>query len=269
MRLDMSRRSLDRRQFLTLPLALLLAPVAGVRAAGEPLRGAYEVSIGLLYNTLRFHLAGSSEERIDRGGGRYDVKLVGTGADIANRVESTGVLREGRWAPIEAASWFQVRGRESHSRIVYDHGRSRIEYHFRGETFFLRRLRVVDDVFPMPERIHVDDVVSAMLNYADNQWPVEADGSLQTHVVRRRRRQNEGVDDVDKNARAELVSFSLKPTVDPATGKPTALFDLTRFSSWAREGQPGRIVFGPARRPELIVTSLMMGTSVTIRVNSG
>lgn len=252
----------------------MLAPVAGVPAAEAPAIGAsatgtYEIDIGILYNTLRLHLVGGSEERIDRGGGRYEVKLVGSGQDIANRVESVGRMRNGRWAPVEALSWFQIRGRQSRSRVVFDYARARIEYHFRGETFFLRRLRVVDDILPMPDLIHVDDAVSAMLNYVDDRWPPEADGSLRTHVVRRRRRPQEGMDDVEKDYRAELVPFSLELRTDPVTGKGTGLFDFTRFSSWAREGQPGRVVFGPTRRPELIVTPLMLGTSVTIRLNSG
>ena len=65
-----------------------------------------------------------------------------------------------------------------------------------------------------------------------------------------------------------LVPFVLRTTTDSATGRATALFDLTRFSSWAREDRPARIVFGPDRRPEAITTSLMLGTSVDIRIDA-
>src|SRR2546425_5627954 len=92
--------------------------------------------------------------------------------------------------------------------------------------------------------------------------------SLLTHVVRRRRPVNEGPDDVQKFYRAELVPFVLRVTSDPETGKPSALFDLTRFSSWAREARPARVIFGPDRRPELITASLMLGTSVNIRMKA-
>ncbi len=120
----------------------------------------------------------------------------------------------------------------------------------------------------IPDGQHVDDAASAVLNYADGLWPQQSDGSLLTHVVRRRRPVNEGPDDVQKFYRAELVPFVLRVTSDPETGKPSALFDLTRFSSWAREARPARVIFGPDRRPELITASLMLGTSVNIRMKA-
>jgi len=56
--------------------------------------------------------------------------------------------------------------------------------------------------------------------------------------------------------------------VTPAceTGRLTAAIDLTRFSSWAREGKPGRIVVGPDRRPESLAAPLMLGTSFGVRL---
>jgi hypothetical protein len=41
------------------------------------------------------------------------------------------------------------------------------------------------------------------------------------------------------------------------------------FSSWAREDRPARIVFGDDRRPELIASSLILGTTITIQLNAG
>jgi hypothetical protein len=47
-------------------------------------------------------------------------------------------------------------------------------YHYREDTFFLRRLRVADDVVSIPHGMHLDDSVSAALNYADQ--PVSRGG---------------------------------------------------------------------------------------------
>ena len=140
---------------------------------------------------------------------------------------------------------------------------------FRGETFFLRRLRVADDVVSVPEGVHVDDSVSASLNYADGVWPARADGSYETHIVRRKRADDEGMDDVQQLYRAELVPFTLKVDADPVSGKPVALFDLTRFSSWAKQNQPAQITFGVDRRPEHMNLPMMLGTSVQIRLKTG
>ena len=266
----MSRQPLTRRRFLTLPLALLLAPAAlrwdRARAAAESRRATYAVDAGILYGMLNYHLDGTLTESVDRVGGRYDVTIVGEGDGIANRIESSGVLREGRWAPRESHSFFSVRGRESRSDIAYDWVRGTIEYRFRGETFFLRKLRVADDVVAVPEGLHVDDSLSATLNYADERWAQAADGSYQTHVIRRKKPDNEGLDDAQGTYRAELVPLALKIAADPASGKPIALFDLTRFSSWAKRSEPGRITFNWDKRPELVMLDMMLGTKVRVEL---
>ena len=258
-----------RRAFLGGALALALGPALRALALAAPRTAGYSARVAILYGVLNFELVGRIDESVDHGGGRYDVHAEGQGAGISNRVESSGVLREGRWAPVRTLSLFLVHGRESRSEVSYDHARRRIEYHSRSETFFLRRLRVADDVVPMPEGTQVDDVMSATLNYAERRWAPQPDGTLVTQVVRRRRGLREGPDDVEPAYRAELVPFVLRVTTDAGTGKPTALFDLTRFSSWAREAEPARIVFGPDRRPELVTSSLILGTSVTVRIGNG
>jgi hypothetical protein len=258
---------MDRRRFLALALGLALAPVRLARAAPEVRTGTFEADVGILWGALTFHVTGTIQETVDRDAGRYAVAIRGQGEDITNEVDSTGVLREGRWTPQRTRSRFLVHGRESRSEVVYDWSRRIIEYHNRSETFFMRRLRVTDDTVTAPEGMHVDDVISATLNYGDGFWPPQADGSLLTHVVRRQRPAGEGADDVQRRYRAELVPFVLRVTTDPATGRPMALFDLTRFSSWAKENQPARIVFGPQRRPESISSSMMLGTSVAIRLS--
>ena len=207
-------------------------------------------------------------EATDREAGRYHVTIAGEGDGIANQIESSGLLRDGRWVPLEGHSSFSVKGRQSRSELRYDWTRRTVEYHFRGETFFLRRLRVADDVVSVPEGVHVDDSVSASLNYADGVWPARADGSYETHIVRRKRADDEGMDDVQQLYRAELVPFTLKVDADPVSGKPVALFDLTRFSSWAKNGEPARVTFGPDRRPTLVSLPLVLGSSVKIELRT-
>jgi hypothetical protein len=65
--------------------------------------------------------------------------------------------------------------------------------------------------------------------------------------------------------RAELEPFLIRVAPE-ANGRATALLDMTRFSSWAREDEPARIVFGADRRPESITASLILGTSLAIRI---
>ena len=262
----MSRHVISRREFLTVPFLFAFWPLA--RAWGDLAvrRGTYEADVSLLYGVWHLAMTGKIDEQVDRAAGRYAVTMAGQGAGTANRIESSGVLHSGRWAPLKGIAWFEVRGRQSRSDIAYDYERRRVEYHYKGETFFRRRLRVVDDVVPIPEGMHVDDVVSATLNYADKRWPPLADGSLHTHIVRRLRRDDEGPDEVASSYKAELAPFALRVSPDATSGKPTALFDMTRFSSWARADEPARIVFGPERRPELITSSLILGTTITVKL---
>lgn len=268
----MSIARFDRRQFLTLPLGLLLAPIlapAGLALADVSRRkGVYHADVGLLYELFSFRLDGTIDETVDRGAGRYEITVAGQGKSIANRTESHGVLREGRWAPLLTRSRFQVYGRESSSEVTYDYDRARIAYRSRSETFLLRRQRAVDDVVTLPEGVHVDDSVSASLNYADGLWPAQADGRRRTQVVRRKMTEDEGPDDVATSYRAELAPFDF--VVEPAErgGKTTAQIDLSRFSSWARASRPARIVFGADARPEQMTAPLILGSSIRIRLSS-
>lgn len=262
----MSRYSIARRQFLTLALAVMVAPGWVLAADAGGRRKGYVVDVGLLYSLLRFHMEGSFEEEIDRAGGRYQVRGAGQGDRIANRIESSGVLRDGRWAPVRGQAWFQVYGRESRTDITYDHDRRFIEYHARGETFMRRRLRLVDDVVAVPEGVHIDDAVSASLNYRDGRWSPDGQGRLRTHVVRRRQNDDEGPDDVARVYHAEVVPLELTVTADPQSQRAAALLDLSRFSSWARTNRPARIEFDADRRPLLISGPMILGSSVSIRL---
>jgi hypothetical protein len=263
----MSMPPISRRNLLTLPAALVLAPLARVGAEPTLRRGQYAADVGVLYDMLTFHLEGTIEESIDRGLGQYHVVLAGNGPSISNRLESRGLMRDGFWTPLRSSSWFKVRGRVSQTAVDYDYSRRSINYRARGETFFLRRLRVVEDVVAIPAGIHVDDVVSATLNYADGLW-TPRDGVLRTFVVRRRQAPDEGPDDVASGYRAEIARLEAKVGPDGENGKSSALFDLSPFSSWMRPSRPARIVFASDRRPELITTSMILGSSLTIRLGA-
>ena len=265
----MSINPVNRRNFLTLGLGLLLGSSfrpSRLFAEAVARRAAFSADVGILYQLMTFHLAGDIRESIDRSAGRYDVRISGTGDSIANRIESSGVLRSGRWTPLQGSAWFQVSGRESRTQISYDHDRKIIDYHAKAETFLLRRLRVVDDTLPLATDVPIDDAVSALLNYRDGFWTPGADGKLHTNIVRRRLNEGEGPEEVAQKYRAELAPLDLKIEPDPETRRPSALHDLSRFSSGARENRPARIVFDEERRPALITGSLILGTSLTIRL---
>jgi hypothetical protein len=234
----MSMSVISRRRLLALPIVLLIRPLAAVAGQPQVFKGTYVADVGILYDLLTLHLRGGIEEIVDSGIGEYRVTAMGEGPSIQNRFESSGVLRDGRWRPVRSRSWFDIRGRQS-----------------RTEVF---------DVVSLPDGIHVDDVMTATLNYADGRWPAQADGVHRTLVVRRRRAENEGPDDVASSYRAEIVPLELKAVQD-VSGKRAALFDLSGFSSWAKPSEPARIVFTATRRPEIITSSMILGTSVTIR----
>src|SRR3989442_8123710 len=100
---------MNRRQFLTLPLALLLAPL--VRGAEAQLRrAAYDADVGLLYQTLSLELTGTLDESVNRASGRYEMKAAGQGTRSSNRIESSGIRPQGRWPRLQPASWFRGGG---------------------------------------------------------------------------------------------------------------------------------------------------------------
>jgi hypothetical protein len=222
----------------------------------------------MLYSVLSLDLKGRVEEAVDHRAGRYEVSARGQGKGLSSQLQSQGIERGGRWAPLRTTAWFQVLGREARSELTYDYQRRSVHYQFRGETFFLRRLRIADDHVAIPDGTHLDDAMSATLNYAEGRWPAAPDGAYRTSVVRRRRPDNEGPDEVQQFYRAEIMPLLLRVLRDPETGRPVAAFDLAPFSSWARAGQPARVVFGVDRRPEVISASLILGTSVNIRLNT-
>src|SRR5207237_7914357 len=131
----MSRQLIARRDFLTLPLALLLSPPARAYAAVVAHSAPYRVDVSLLYGALPYHIDETLAESIDRTAGRYDVTMTGEGDGIANRIDSTGTLRQGRWAPIRSRSFFSVKGREWRADVTSHSAARQLECPFRGRTF--------------------------------------------------------------------------------------------------------------------------------------
>ncbi len=259
---------LSRRQFLALPVALLLAPRIG-RAASPVRSTTYHADVGVVFNLFTFSLDGAMEEEVDRVAGRYRVLVAGEGSGIANRIESEGFIRDRRLLPTATTLFFSARGRESRTQIRYDYDQGLVHYRHASQTFLLGRRRVAEDVIRIPADQPLDDIVTATLNYAEGLMEREGPGVYRTFVVRRARPPHEGSDDVQPGGyRAEVVPLRFTVTQDRESGRAVCLLDLTRFSSWASAHEPARITFGPNRRPESIRASLILGTSFRITFQS-
>jgi hypothetical protein len=262
---------LTRREILTsIPLFLLLLDRRLARAGEESRRGAsYRLDADVFFGLFVFNIDGYIEEQIDRAARRYRVVAAGRGSQIANRLESSGIVRDGRFLPTLTDVFLNLRGRESRTAIAYDHDRGLIDYHHVSETFFLGRRREVHDLVRPNAGQQVDDLITTALNYAEGAIGTDAEGSLRTYIVRRTRPENESPDDVQPAGyRAEIVPLIIKITPEAVGGREVGRLDLTRLSSWARRGSPLRIAFGADRRPESIQAELLFGSSVRITVQS-
>ena len=134
---------LTRREFLTsVPLILLLLD-RRLAGAGERSgrRAGYHMDAGVFFGLFAFNIDGSIHEQIDRAAGRYRVVVAGQGSQIANRLESAGIIRGERFLPTATDIFLNLRGRESRTTIAYDHDRGLIDYHHVSQTFFLGRRR--------------------------------------------------------------------------------------------------------------------------------
>jgi hypothetical protein len=255
---------LSRREFLALGL-LLARPARG--RAEEALRrlSSYEIQIGVLFDLLTYTITGRVVEEVDRAAGRYRVAITGEGTGVTGQVDTSGTIRDGRFLPARTRSAHTVRGRENWVEIAYDHDRGVAEYRSVTHTFFLGRRRQVHDLVRFPPAEPVDDLVSAVLNFAAGALEAGPDGSYGITLVRRTRPADEGPDDVSPDGyRAELLRLRFRPS-RTETGRLTALVDLTGFSSWARANQPAQVTFGPDRHLESVRSALILGTSFTLR----
>jgi hypothetical protein len=264
---DPRRHRLSRRYFLALSLAGIVLPRLAKGEAADRTARSYEANIGVLFNLLKFTLSGEVSGEFDRAGGTYRVNMTGSGPGVTARTESTGIIRGGRFMPTETRSAHTVRGHENWVSLRYDHDRRVVEYHMVSYTLLLGRRRQADDFVRLPPGQHVDDLISAELNFAENVLDIDPDGTIRVTVVRRARPADEGPDDVSPDGyRAELTTFKFRPAPDGTTGRLRAQMDLTGFSSWARPNQPAQVVFGRDRHLESVSSSLMLGTTFTLRL---
>jgi hypothetical protein len=259
--------SVSRRAFLVASLALLVSPRT---ARGEaPARQVfdYSVEVGVLFNLISFALKGTFVKDIDRTAGRYRVTMNGEGDSISLQTEASGMIRQGRFMPVETHSNSTIRGRESRLHLLYDHDRGTVRYRSVMHTFFLGRRREVDDTLKLPSNRRVDDLLSAELNFVANVLEQDPDGTYRTFIVRRSRPENEAPDDVSASGyRAELVPLRFQVTPDDGTGRLNSLIDITSFSAWARSNQPARVTFTADRHLESVQTKLILGTTFKARL---
>jgi hypothetical protein len=258
-----------RRLLAAIPAALLVTwgRALGLES-GRSVLG-YHLDLSVLFNVLTLSMTGTVTQEIDRKAGRYRVTMDGKGIGISTGTEATGLIRDGRFKPLESRSFHVIRGRSNTSVTTYDYARRRAELHAVVYTLLLSRRRQIDDAIALPQDRPVDDLVSAALNFAAGTLDREADGTYYTSVMRRKRAENEGTDDVAPDGyRAELVPLRFRPTPDGPDGRLSALIDITRFSSWARSDQPARVVFTPDRLLESVQSSLILGTTLSVRVSA-
>lgn len=264
----------SRRAFLAASLPLLASPQAALAQAPvqAPARQVfdYSVDVGVLFSLITFALKGTVVKEIDPAAGRYRVSMNGEGDSISLHTEARGIIKQGRFTPVEMRSHSTIRGRESRLDMLYDHDRGTVEYHSVLHTFFLGRRRQVDDTLKVPTDRRVDDLLSAELNFAANVLEQDPDGTYRTFIVRRARPEDEGPDDVSASGyHAELIPLRFQAAPEDASGRLRALIDITSFSSWARHNQPARVTFGPDRHLESVETKLILGTTFKVRVAAG
>src|SRR5207245_9444610 len=132
----MSRQVIDRRDFLTLPLVFILLPLSRAHAAAVGHIAPYRVHVSLLYGALTYRIDETLSESVDKTGGRYEVAVTGEGDGIANRIDSAGILRQGRWAPLRTQASFSVTERESGSNVTYVCTSPQLTYHFNAPQFY-------------------------------------------------------------------------------------------------------------------------------------
>ncbi len=259
----------SRRAFLAAPLALLTSPRAAFAEAPARQIFDYSVEVGVLFNLITFALKGTVVKEVDRAAGRYRVTMNGDGDSISLHAEARGMIRKGRFMPVETHSYSTIGGRESRLDLLYDHDRGTVEYRSVMHTFLLGRRRQVDDTLKLPSDRRVDDLLSAELNFAANVLEQEPDGTYRTFIIRRSRPENEAPDDVSASGyRAELVPLRFQVTPGDGTGRLNSLIDITSFSSWARSNQPARVTFSPDRHLESVQTKLILGTTFKARLSA-
>lgn len=252
---------------IALPFALLLGRKPAQALEDGRSAFTYKLDLSVLFSLLTLSLSGTVVQEIDRRAGKYRLVMEGEGPAITTRTEATGIIRDGRFKPVETRANHHFRGRPNTAVTSFDYTHHRAEIHAVTHTLLLGRRRQVDDVLALPPGRHVDDLISAELNFAANTFERDPDGTYHTWIVRRVRAPNEGPDDVVTGSyRAEMVPLRFRPTPDAATGQLTAQIDITRFSSWARPDRPAHVTFARDRQLESVQSVLLYGTTLSVRV---
>jgi hypothetical protein len=263
----MTTHRLTRRGFLGLTLSLLRSP--GWASDRGTLRQAfaYELRLDVLFGLITLTLRGQAVEEVDRSAGRYRVTIAGEGSGASVTSERRGIIRDGRFLPLEGRTSNTFRRRESWLAIEYDHDRRFVDYHSVSYTLVLGRKLEVHDRVPMPPDRPVDDFVTTVLNFRTGMLERTGAETFRTFVVRRARHEREGPEDVSSAPyRAEIVPLSFTASPDGGSGRHVALVDISAHSPWARAGEPARVTFNPDRRLESIQAPLALGSSLDVQV---
>src|SRR5262249_56584204 len=113
----MSRQVIGRRDFLVLPLAFLMAPLARAYAATVAHSAPYRVDVRLLYGALAYRIDETLAESIDRAAVRSAARIMGPGGLEIQCTELPGGLRHLRWGARQAFSCLSVSRRRSPAAI--------------------------------------------------------------------------------------------------------------------------------------------------------
>src|SRR2546426_11270589 len=103
-----------------------------------------------MWDFFTFAVTGTVTEEINLAAGRYRMVLAGEGSSITAHPEASGVIREGRFVPVETHSRSTIRGREGTLHLLYDYDRGTAEYHPPGHTFSPPRRRQAAHTFTLP-----------------------------------------------------------------------------------------------------------------------
>src|SRR5258705_3117206 len=150
----MSEPALSRRAVLLGlgSLALDLSLPTRYAAATPPAARTfdYRVDMSMLFDVLRYSVAGSMVEEVDTSAGRYRVLISGSGAGASTRIEAQGLIENDRYRPLELKSAHSFVGRPGSLSITYDYARGLVDYHAVGHTLLSGRRRQVDDGVVLP-----------------------------------------------------------------------------------------------------------------------
>ena len=244
---------LSRRQLLAaLPLGLLF----GLRRAQalEDGRSAfgYQLDLTVLFSFLTLSLSGTAVQEIDRRAGKYRVTMDGQGTGISTRTEATGIIRNGRFKPVETKASIHFRNRENtlHHQLRLHPPAGR--YSTRSPTPFCSGggARSTTCWHPRGPPRGRPDLGRAQLRRRHAR--AGPDGTYQTYgraprPARQRRAGRCLARRLPRRAGTAALPGRARRGHRPADARSST---SRGFSSWARAGQPARVTFAPDRHLE-------------------